>query len=188
MSFDKARKVSVSSRNAGSLAYTIPSLRVRREWSKSGEENFISIDELIELTTIPGGRKLLEEYLLINDDEAIEAVLGHEVQPEYKYTEKEIEFLLYGGTDEQFADCLDYAPAGVLELLKNMAVVKMPNTTFKVTAINDKFKINLSTLNKNYEADEIFEEATSLNGRRTAPVVVTAPPKTESAPKYKITK
>ena len=96
-------------------------MRVSRSWEHDAKDPiYIPVAELIELTTIPGGRKLLEEYLIIQDEEARLEVLGMETSPEYLYTEKEVNYLLHKASNEQLLDCLDYAPKGVLDLIKNV--------------------------------------------------------------------
>ena len=167
------RKIPVKNRSSGRVGYKIDSLRVYRSWPKPNDVLFIPIDELIELKVgVPGGKKLLEGYLLIEDVEALSLIFDNEVEPEYKYTEKEISFLLYEGTDEQFLDCLDYSPVGVLDLVKSMAIQKQPNTTAKLDAINKKFNVNLARLIENAKDSVLTEESIVENKRRTLPITV----------------
>ena len=42
--------------------------------------------------------------------------------PEYFYDENDIKVLLEKGTNDQLLDCLEFAPKGVLDLLKKIAV------------------------------------------------------------------
>lgn len=181
-----SEKIAVKNRSSSRVGYKIESLRVYRSWKKTGDVLFIPKEELIELRiAVPGGLKLLEDYLLIEDETARSEVFGYELEPEYAYSEKEIEYLLYEGPDEQFLDCLDYAPYGVLEIIKQMAIKKKPNTTVKFDAINEKFKINLNTLIVNAGSD-ISDEETITSKRRAAPVIIPKEEKTEG--KYKVVK
>lgn len=178
-----SRKVPVKNRSSSRVGYKIESLRVYRSWRKTGDIVFIPIDELIELkVVVPGGKKLLENYLLIEDEEALSLIFDN-IEPEYRYSEKEIEFLLYEGSNEQFLDCLDYAPNGVLELIRSMAIKKQPNTTIKVDAINKKFQINLNRLIENSKDILELENTVVENKRRAAPVVVESSSNTS---KYKV--
>lgn len=179
---DGNRKVSVRSRTEGSVAYKLDSLRVARSWPKSGSVLQISIDELKELMVCPGGEYILRNLVIIEDEAARIEILGAEVQPEYNYTEDEIKYLLYEAEDNALLDCLDYAPVGVLELIKEFSLEKMPNTTAKIKAINQKLNINLNKIIEMMrdDADEINNQP-AINGRRTAPV--TLPEKKE---KYKV--
>lgn len=186
---DLNTKVAVIKRAKGSVGYKIDTLRVSRSWKHDAKDPiYIPVAELIELTTIPGGRKLLEEYLIIQDEDARLEVLGIETPPEYSYTEKEINYLLHKGSNEQLLDCLDYAPKGVLDLVKMLAIQNKPDTTVKVDAINKKFGINLDELIKfNAELRNPNEEETveAPIERRSAPIVLDAE---DTIKKYKIIK
>ena len=187
---DLNTKVAVVKRAKGSVGYKLDTLRVSRRWQHDAKDPiYIPVGELIELTTIPGGRKLLEEYLIIQDDEARFEVLGIETPPEYLYTEKEINYLLQKGSNEQLLDCLDYAPSGVLDLVKMLAIQNKPDTTVKIDAINKKFNIDLNELIKiNSELRHSDDENTTDEApaeRRSAPIVLD---KEENTKKYKIIK
>lgn len=179
---DGNRKVPVRSRTEGSVCYKLDSLRVARSWPKTGSVLQISIDELKELMVYPGGEYILRNLVIIEDEAARIEILGAEVQPEYNYTEDEIKYLLYEAEDNALLDCLDYAPIGVLELIKEFSLEKMPNTTAKIKAINQKLNINLNKIiemMRDDDGDTVKQPIT--NGRRTAPVVL--PEKKE---KYKV--
>ena len=45
-------------------------------------------------------------------------------EPEYFYTDKEIRELLTKGTLDQLKDCLDFAPEGVIDIIKKMDLSK----------------------------------------------------------------
>ena len=170
---DLETKVLVTNRSGGSVGYTIDSLRVSRTFEKPGDFNFISVDELIELTTVPGGLRMLNDLLIIGNEEAVREVLGGEQPPEYNYGLKEIDYLLYEGEAGQLMDCLDYAPQGVLELIKDAAMKKLPNTTEKVAIINEKYGIDITALHRTLTEDA--PEATDApedTGRRSNPVVL----------------
>lgn len=179
---DGNKKVPVRSRTEGSVAYKLDSLRVARSWPKTGSVLQISIDELKELMVQPGGEYILRNLVIIEDEEARIEILGAEVQPEYNYTEDEIKYLLYEAEDNALLDCLDYAPIGVLELIKEYSLEKMPNTTAKIKAINQKLNINLNKIIEMMrDDDDDTAKQPTTNSRRTAPVVL--PEKKE---KYKV--
>jgi len=185
---DLNKKVSVRNRAKGSISYTIDALRVTRSWATTGAVINIPINELIELTTIPGGQKLLDKYLVIEDKEALSAVYDYELAPEYNYGETEIDYLLHNGTNEQLLDALDYAPQGVLDLIRTMSIKKMPDTTVKVSAINNKFQINLSNLALNAaETEEDDKEEENTAARRSTPVELEKPIKPAGS-KYNVVK
>ena len=188
---NKDRRVKVVNRTGGSLAYKIDTLRVTRHWRRPGDYLNISISELSELRTVPGGNYILEECLIIEDKEALNVLFPDmELEPEYNYGLKEIEVLLYEADTEQLLDALDFAPKGVLDLIKAKSAEKLPNTTAKIEAINKKFKIDLNKINELYQEKEILEEKPEpARRRRTAPIVETEEPKQESSlPKYNVVK
>ena len=104
------------------------------------------------------------------------------IETERGLNQDEIKYLLYEAEDNALLDCLDYAPVGVLELIKEFSLEKMPNTTAKIKAINQKLNINLNKIIEMMrdDDDDVGKQSTT-NGRRTAPVVL--PEKKE---KYKV--
>ena len=188
---NKEKRVKVVNRTSGSLAYKIDTLRVTRHWRKPGDYLNISIAELLELKTVRGGQSLLENCVIIEDKEALSVLFpDQELEPEYNYGLKEIEALLYEADTEQLLDALDFAPKGVLDLIKAKSAEKLPNTTAKIEAINKKFKIDLNKVNELYQEKEILEEKPEpVRRRRTAPIIETEEPKQKSSlPKYKVVK
>lgn len=183
---DLTRKVPVRSRARGKVVYIIDALRVRRVWEKPGDVINISIDELVELRTVKGGQTLLDKYLVVEDDEAITMLYDYELPPEYKYGEAEIDYLLHAGTNEQLFDALDYAPEGVLQMIRAMAIKNKPDTTAKVEAINKKFNIDLLTVIKNAEDNgDSDNNSETTQARRSAPVEL-SPEQKKSTSKYKV--
>ena len=188
---NKDRRVKVVNRTGGSLAYKIDTLRVTRHWPRPGDYLNISISELSELKTVPGGNYILKECLIIEDKEALNILFPDtELEPEYNYGLKEVEALLYEADLAQLLDALDFAPKGVLELIKTKATEKLPNETAKIEAINKKFKIDLNKVNELHQEKEIKEQAPKqTRRRRTAPIIETKELKQESSlPKYKVVK
>lgn len=188
---NKDRRVKVVNRTGGSLAYKIDTLRVTRHWPRPEDYLNISISELSELKTVPGGNYILKECLIIEDKEALNVLFPDiELEPEYNYGLKEVEALLYEADLAQLLDALDFAPKGVLELIKTKAAERLPNETAKIEAINKKFKIDLNKVNELHQEKEIKEQAPKqTRRRRTAPIIETEEPKQESSlPKYKVVK
>ncbi len=188
---NKDRRVKVVNRTGGSLAYKIDTLRVTRHWPRPGDYLNISISELSELRTVPGGNYILKECLIIEDKEALNVLFPDiELEPEYNYGLKEVEALLYEADLAQLLDALDFAPKGVLDLIKSKSAEKLPNETAKIEAINKKFKIDLNKVNELHQEKEIKEQTPKqTRRRRTAPIVETKELKQESSlPKYKVVK
>ena len=126
----------VKNRSAGVATYKIPELGVRRSFSP-GETKKISAEELEKLTYRPGGMALLANFLQILEPEAISKV-GLNPQPEYHMSEQDIVNLMKNGSLDEFLDCLDFAPPGVIDLIKKLSV-SLPLTDFqKVNALKSK--------------------------------------------------
>lgn len=188
---DKNTLIKVVNRDNGTVGYTIPDLGNLHRNFQPKEEKEVSMEELRKLSYLPGGEVLLRDCLIIKNEEAVAELLGI-VEPEYHYTEAEIKQLLLYGTMDQFMDCLDFAPQGVIDLLKSMAVTLKVNNIEKREAIKAKTGFDVSKaieINKLSEEEEIPVEKTRRaepiqKAAADAPVRRTAPVAT---PKYKVT-
>ena len=127
---DRNTLFNVKNRSAGMVVYKLPELGIRREFAP-GETKKISYDELEKLTYQSGGRTLMNKYLQINStQEKVSAVavldeLNLKHEPEYFMSEAQVTELLKNGSMDEFLDCLDFAPAGVIDLIKDISV-KLP--------------------------------------------------------------
>jgi hypothetical protein len=126
----------VKNRSAGVATYKIPELGVRRSF-QPGEIKKISAEELEKLTYRPGGMALLSNFLQIMDAEGITKV-GLNPQPEYYMSEEDIKKLLLTGSLDEFLDCLDFAPPGVIDLIKKMSVSLPLSDMSKRMALKNK--------------------------------------------------
>ena len=171
----------VKNRSAGVACYKVPELGVRRSF-QPGEVKKISAEELEKLTYRPGGMAILSNFLQIQDAEAI-AKVGLKPQPEYHMSEQDIVKLMKDGSLDEFLDCLDFAPPGVIDLIKKLSV-SLPMTDFqKVNALKAKTGFDAAAaLKHEMESKEDEGENTILKtterrvkkdevpaGRRTAP-------------------
>ena len=117
---DKDTIIKVTNRDSGSVGYTVAEMGVHRKFQK-GEVKEIRMEELRKLSYLPGGQAIINDCLIIHNEEALKE-LNPDYEPEYFYTEADIRELLLKGTEAQFLDCLDFAPEGVIELVKQLAV------------------------------------------------------------------
>ena len=115
------KTVNVLNRGTAEVGYTLHDSGVRRNWMPNEIKKNMTVRELEQLTYIPGGLKLLQKYLVINDPDVCE-YLGLETEPEYFYTEADVRTLLTTGTLDQLLDCLDFAPEGVIDLIKKLSI------------------------------------------------------------------
>ena len=177
--------VEVRNRDSGNVGYSIKDLGIWRNFAP-GETKKVPLDELKALQYAPGGEFTLKHLLMVKDKDALSA-LNIETEPEYFYTEVEIKELLTKGTLDELKDCLDFAPQGVIEIIKKMAVdMQLPDTEkreaiFKATGFNIN---NAIIVNKVMDepADEVQEEKKT---RRVAPAAEKTQRRT-SLPNYNI--
>lgn len=177
---EKNKMINVTNRHTNVVGYPVPdnTAGLVRDFAPR-ETKSISFEELQKVAWIPGGKYLLENYLVIKDEEAVKEILG-DVEPEYYYSEEDVKTLLLDGTLEQLMDCLDFGTNGVIELLKEYAVelevpdIRKRNLITQKTGFDINGAINIKNLEK--EDEEIIPE--EIKVRRTAPIQ-----KTEEAPK-----
>ena len=173
--------VRVQNRDNGSVGYTIPDLNNLHRTYQPNETKNITMDELRKLSYVPGGMEILRNYLVILDEEAREEILS-DVEPEYYLTKDGVKKLLLEGSLDALLDCLDFAPSGVVDLVKDIAVEIELNDVKKRDAILNKTGFNVTNaININKETTEETEKvkpvrrvgqpeekaATAPTGRRT---------------------
>lgn len=139
----KDKVIKVTNRYSGTVGYTIDDMNKLRRQYQPAETKEITFEELEKLFYIPGGRRIIEEYLVIDDTEALNELLGG-VEPEYYYTEADVRRLLTTGSLDEFLDCLDFAPEGVTEMIKDLAVSLPCNDVAKRDAILKKYGFDVT--------------------------------------------
>jgi hypothetical protein len=163
---------SVKNRSASMVVYKIPEDGIRREFAP-GETKKISYKELEKLSYQSGGRALMANFLQIFDEKVTDDLNIH-TENEYYMSEEQIVALLQEGSLEAFLDCLDYAPVGVIDLVKKFAVSLPLNDVVKRKALLDKtgFDVSKALEHVREEKAEDLEDTNSTtssttNGRRT---------------------
>lgn len=149
----------VKNRSAGIVLYKIPERNITRRFIP-GETKRIAYEELLDLNNQPGGRELMANFLQIQSADLPNS-LGIKTEPEYYMSEKDVVELLKNGSLDAFLDCLDFAPAGVLELVKNFAVSLPLSDYEKRKALKEKtgFDVDAAIANSGPETDDKVEEA-----------------------------
>ena len=189
---DEKKIVRVTNRDNGHVGYKIPDMNnLIRDFSANETKN-ITVEELKKLAYISGGPTLIRDYLVIEDPEVVEEILG-DVEPEYYYNEEDVKKLLLNGSLDELKDCIEFAPKGTVDLVKQLAVELPLNdvakrkaildmTGFNVDAaimINEETKDEVEDTRRVRRVSEPVREEIKSTGRRTA-----APTVSES--KYKI--
>lgn len=157
---DKNTPIKVLNRDNGAVVYSIPEMNGLTRVFQAGETKEVTYEELQKLSYIPGGSELLKDSLVILDNSTtVEDLIGH-VEPEYYYTKDDIINLMKTGSLDAFLDCLDFAPEGVKDLIKVLAVDLPLNDVSKREAILDKlgFNVDNAIRIKNESAEPQEEE------------------------------
>lgn len=186
----------VKNRGASLVVYKIPEDGIRREF-KPGQTLQISSEELEKLTYQPGGVTILSQFLQIQDPVAIQQ-LHVKTEPEYYMSERDVYNLIVKDSLDAFLDALDFAPIGVVDLIKKMSI-DIPMTDIKKRkALKEKTGFDVEAALKHNEEDKEDDNKTILKqssgerrvqpeaaatGRRTTPKynVVTKPAEQASA-------
>ena len=191
---DEKKIVRVTNRDNGHVGYRIPDMNnLVRDFSANETKN-ITVEELKKLAYISGGPTLIRDYLVIEDPEVVEEILG-DVEPEYYYNEEDVKKLLLNGSLDELKDCIEFAPKGTVDLVKQLAVELPLNdiakrkaildmTGFNIDAaimINEETKDEMENTQKVRRVNEPAKEEVKPAGRRTATPTV-------SESKYKIIK
>lgn len=164
---DLSTRVKVLNRDSGAVIYSISEMNGLRRVFQSGETKEITFEELQKLSYIPGGEEILRDSLVILDNkEAIQNLLG-KPEPEYFYTKEDIKKLMLNGSLDEFLDCLDFAPEGVRELIKVLAVELPLNDVAKRKAIFEKLGFNVDkAIEIEQESADADEEKPETSHRR----------------------
>ena len=185
---DKKTLIKVTNRSNGRVSYGIPDSNGLRRLFHSKETKEIPMEELRKVMWSTGGAYILKNTLIIENKEAVQELFSTEPEPEYYYTEDEIKQLLLTGTNDQLLDCLDFAPEGVVNVLKNLAVTMKLNDMSKREIIFEKTGFNVTNaINKESEK----EEEPVKTERRATPIKTLEEEKNKTSqrrvPNYKVT-
>ena len=110
----------VKNRSSSVVVYSIPESNLRRTFAP-GESKRIPFSELEKLTYQPGGRELIANFLQIMEEEVTQDLNIHR-EPEYNMSEAQVRDLILNGSLDAFLDALDFAPIGVIDLIKSLSV------------------------------------------------------------------
>lgn len=147
--------IEVRNRNNGGTGYTLDN-NFHRQFSIN-EVKKVPFSELRQLSYAPGGQYILDNYLVIESKEAIEA-LNMTVEPEYFYDEQKIRNLLFANDNlDEFADFLDFAPEGDIEIAKRIAVDEQIPDVRKRKMLSERTGLNINNaimINEILNADD----------------------------------
>lgn len=155
----------VKNRSAHRVGYTIPNLAERL--FNPGQEIEISEEEIRQLSYQPGGQYILDNYLQLckNDRNTLNF---DKVEMEYDYSEEDVKRIILKGSLDEFRDMLDFAPEGVITLVKSLAFSLPLADLNKADAFKEKFGYDLATAIKHQQ-----EVEKALKGEGTPEETVT---------------
>lgn len=159
--------VTVKNRSAGTVSYRIDEDNIRRHF-QAGESKKIKYGELEKLSFQAGGRELMAEYLQISDEEAT-GELNIFPEQEYWMDENQIKALILNGSVDAFLDCLDFAPEGVIDLIKKMAIELPMSDLNKVRALKNKTGFDVAAALKHKEEEREPDVIDTTPARRVVP-------------------
>lgn len=183
--------ITIKNRSAAQVTYSIPEDGIRRSFAP-GEVKKISSEELEKLTYQPGGKEILIGFLQVIEEEGRQ-LAGLRVEPEYNMSEADVIKLIKEGSIDEFLDCLDFAPVGVIDLIKKFAISVPLYDMQKRAALKKKTGFDVDAALKNIAAEKEDEDGTILKqaaperrvkkdevpaGRRTTPKYNVVTPKT----------
>lgn len=185
---DSNKMYTVKNRSASMVVYKIPEEGIRREFAP-GESKNIPFAELEKLSFIAGGRELMSNFLQIQSQEATQD-LGIHTEPEYNMSEQDVIKLMQEGSLDEFLDCLDFAPTGIIDMIKQFAVSLPLNDLEKRRALKNKTGFDVNSALMHIEAekneDKVDADAAPVTQRRVKKDNV--PEGRRTAPKYNVVK
>lgn len=174
----------VKNRSVSVVGYTIPDQHIRRRFVP-GEIKDVPADELNQLMYQPGGHYLLANYLQIHKDDLKQLDSMAKPEREYFLSEEGVKDLLNKGSLNEFLDALDFAPQGVIDLIKNYAVSLPLNDISKIDALRKKTGFDAAKALANLKAtQENNSDATSTESAPAAAPVRQR--RVQEEPKYTI--
>ena len=167
----------VKNRSASTVVVRVPDKGMRKEFAP-GETMRMTFEELEMLSYQAGGRELMANFLQIMEDE-VNNELGVPREAEYYMSEQQIIELLRNGSLAQFEDCLDFAPIGVIDLVKKFATELPLTDTIKIRALKEKTGFDVEKAISNAEAEKRPDEP-------SAAAPAEAPTKRRTQTNYKV--
>lgn len=178
--------INVTNRCRGGTGYTLDN-NFHRNFSY-GETKKVPFRELRELSYAPGGQYILDNYLVIESQEALD-LLSMQVEPEYFYSEEKVRELLFKADIPAFEDFLDFAPKGALDIAVNIAVKEEIPDVRKRELLGEKSGININNaimVNKVMEEEPAEEEAPKKRRVAIEESKQDTKQRRTSAPKYNV--
>ena len=181
---ESSKILKVKNRSASLAVYSIPEINIRREFAP-GETKNITYGELEKLSYQPGGRAIMQNFLQIIDPEAT-GDLGINREPEYDLSEQQIVDLMTKGSLDAFLDCLDFAPVGVIDLIKKFSVSLPLNDIDKRDALKKKTGFDVTVALANMQKEKEDMDIPTVENKERRVKTESAPEGRRTTPKYNV--
>lgn len=156
-------KIKIKNRSHSPVYYHVADMGNLERVFSGLEEKVVTFEEVRKLNGTTGGHVLLRDYLVIKNEQAVKE-LGIPVEPEYYYEKQDVIRILKEGSMDEFLDCLDFAPDGVIDMIKEYAVTLPLNDVAKREVLLEKFDYDVG---KTIEIKKISEEGMEKQGKAT---------------------
>ena len=181
-------KIRVENRDNTLVGYIVPDSKVIRRFN-AYETKEIPMGELRAMSQDKGCRNIIKNHLIIHSQEAAAEIMP-DAEPEYFYNTKDVDFLLEAGSLDQLLDALDFAPEGVVNLIKDQAVNLELNDMRKREAILEKTgfdvskSIEIKRMTATAKTEEVKTRRVAVN--TSVEEEVNTPARRSETPKFKV--
>lgn len=188
---DKAKQVYlVTNRSASRVCYAVPELGVKLRDFQPGETKKISREELEGLMYVAGGPALLRNYLQVQNEQVRQDLVGH-TEPEYNMSVAQVKELITNPNNyDEWLDALDFAPEGVIDLIKSLSVSIPLTDTRKMESFKKKTGVDLARMIQanieSQEEDAAVAEAVPQRRVQKEASAPEAPARRTTGSKYKV--
>lgn len=151
-----------------------------RRRSFAGQQTMrIPAIELRQLAYTKGGITLIKDFLSVKNNELAMELGVEDLDHEYNWKESDVVNLLKNGSVDRLRDALDFAPAGIVELIIDKTVEMALPDTNKRKAIFEMTGRNVDAMIKHVEESKTTSETTESKTKTRR----VSDEKTDEAPK-----
>lgn len=150
------------------VGYTVPEIGTKRGFMPQ-QTRKIAAGELRAVHAGPGGETLFADYLAVKDAElAAEFDITTDVfEHEYNWTQENVDTVLQYGSIDALKDALDYAPAGIIDLIIDRAIALQIPDNNKLAAITESTGHDIaSMIQLKKSLQDTVQETKKPSGRR----------------------
>ncbi len=126
----------IINRSDGKVSYQLPEMNNIKRIFEPWEEKEISGEELMALFSLDGGIDLVKQYLLVDDKQWVQEHFDAPI--EYFWKKEEIRKCVFEDDLDLFEETFDYAPDGVIDLIKAIAWKEQLSDLNKIKIIEEK--------------------------------------------------